>query len=363
MKRIIIASDSFKGSLSSEEVARAAAEGVHAVWQDCETVCIPVADGGEGTAAAVARVLPEARKRTLEVCGPDGSPVTAGYLVHNGTAYIESAEACGLTLVPPCRRNAADATSYGLGELVSDAVEHGARHIVVGLGGSATCDAGAGMLQALGILSPHAEHGRMCGRLLSGITTDDLRQRRSDASFTIACDVRSPLFGPEGAAFVFAPQKGAAPEETVMLDKGLRHFSSLSSFDPYTPGSGAAGGLGYALMAYLGAERTSGIDLILDLCGFDSLIAGADLVITGEGRLDGQTASGKAPAGVLARAHAAGIKCIAVCGTASEGASPLPFDAVIETKQESMTLSEAMDPVNASRNVAGSVAKYLSDLV
>lgn len=363
MRKIIIASDSFKGSLSSEEVARAVSEGVQAVWPECRTICIPVADGGEGTVAAVEKVLAGARKRAVEVCGPDGSHVTAEYLIHDGTAYIESASACGLTLVPAGRRNAAAATSYGLGELIGDAVKQGAGHIVAGLGGSATCDAGAGMLQALGILNPGTAKGRMCGKLLPEIVAEDLRPVRFDASFTIACDVRNPLFGPDGAAFVFAPQKGATPEEVAFLDNGLRHFSSLSSFDPATPGSGAAGGLGYALMAYLGAERTSGIDLILDLCGFDSLIAGADLVITGEGRLDGQTASGKAPAGVLARAHAAGIKCIAVCGTVSEDASPLPFDAVIETKQESMTLSEAMDPVNASRNVAGSVAKYLSDLV
>lgn len=358
MKKVVIASDSFKGSLASCEVARAVAQGVRSVYPDCRTVCLPIADGGEGTADAVEAGL-RARGKcpervAMQVCGPLREKVRAEYLLCGGTAVIESASACGLTLISPSRRSAADTTTFGLGELFLDAERRGAREIIVGLGGSATCDCGTGMLEAIGVLP---KGSNMCGRALEGISAKDLGGHGLKASYLIACDVVNPLIGPDGAAYVFAPQKGAGPEEVEMLDRGLRHFAQLAAYDPATPGSGAAGGLGYALMAFLGARMRSGIDIVLDLCGFADEIADADLVITGEGRLDSQTSSGKAPAGVLARARAAGVPCIAVCGTCT--GSDLPFDSVIVTKKESITLSEAMDPSNAFHNTAAAVADFL----
>ena len=291
--KVIVAIDSFKGCLSSTEANRAAAEGIRRVCADAEVVQVAVSDGGEGFVEAFRRAT-GGREVSVTVADPLLRPVAATYLLSGQTAVIEIAKASGLTLLASHERNPMTATSYGTGQMVADAVSKGARHIIVGLGGSATNDAGTGMLRALvDIFAPHGKWKDIAA--LEGIR------------FTIATDVANPLCGSQGAAHVFAPQKGASPHDVEVLDARSRRFADLSArhfgYDCQNhPGAGAAGGLGYAFLQYMNAECRPGIELLLETISFKEMVKDADLVITGEGSADRQTLMGKLPMGILQEA-------------------------------------------------------------
>ena len=287
--KVIIAIDSFKGCLTSKEANGAAAEGIRGAYPDAEIVEVAVSDGGEGYMEAFHAAIGGQLEEVM-VRDPLMRPIMAKYLLNNGMAVIEIAQASGLTLLTQEERNPMVATSYGTGQLVADAVRKGAKHIIVGLGGSATSDAGIGMLRAL-IDAFKKERW------------DDIDAFK-DVTFTIASDVKNPLYGEQGAAHVFAPQKGATPEMVLALDERARKLAEVSAkhfgFDhSQKPGAGAAGGLGYAFLQYLNAESVSGIQLLLDTIHFKELVADADLIITGEGAADRQTLMGKLPMGIL----------------------------------------------------------------
>ena len=300
--KIVIAIDSFKGCLSSKEANEAAAEGIRKVYPDAEIIKVPVSDGGEGYMEAFHAAI-GGKLEEVMVRDPMMRPVTAKYLLQGETAVIEIAQASGLTLLTKEERNPMVATSYGTGQLVADAVRKGARHIIIGLGGSATSDAGIGMLKAL--ISAFTKQGQW----------DDITAFK-DVTFTIASDVKNPLYGEKGAAHVFAPQKGATPEMVLRLDERARKFAELSAkhfgFDrSQMPGAGAAGGLGYAFLQYLDAKSMSGIQLLLDTIRFKELVKDADLIITGEGSADRQTLMGKLPMGILEQAGSVPVYLIA----------------------------------------------------
>ena len=300
--KVVIAIDSFKGCLSSKEANEAAAEGIRKVYPDVEIIKVPVSDGGEGYMEAF-RAAIGGKLEEVMVRDPMMRPVTAKYLLQGETAVIEIAQASGLTLLTKEERNPMVATSYGTGQLVADAVRKGARHIIIGLGGSATSDAGIGMLKAL--ISAFTKQGQW----------DDITAFK-DVTFTIASDVKNPLYGEKGAAHVFAPQKGATPEMVLRLDERARKFAELSAkhfgFDrSEMPGAGAAGGLGYAFLQYLDAKSMSGIQLLLDTIRFKELVKDADLIITGEGSADRQTLMGKLPMGILEQAGSVPVYLIA----------------------------------------------------
>ena len=300
--KIVIAIDSFKGCLSSKEANEAAAEGIRKVYPDAEIIKVPVSDGGEGYMEAFHAAI-GGKLEEVMVRDPLMRPVTAKYLLQGETAVIEIAQASGLTLLTKEERNPMVATSYGTGQLVADAVRKGARHIIIGLGGSATSDAGIGMLKAL--ISAFTKQGQW----------DDITAFK-DVTFTIASDVKNPLYGEKGAAHVFAPQKGATPEMVLRLDERARKFAELSAkhfgFDrSQMPGAGAAGGLGYAFLQYLDAKSMSGIQLLLDTIRFKELVKDADLIITGEGSADRQTLMGKLPMGILEQAGSVPVYLIA----------------------------------------------------
>ena len=300
--KVVIAIDSFKGCLSSKEANEAAAEGIRRTYPDAEIIKVPVSDGGEGYMEAFHAAI-GGKLEEVMVRDPLMRPVTAKYLLQGETAVIEIAQASGLTLLTKEERNPMVATSYGTGQLVADAVRKGARHIIIGLGGSATSDAGIGMLKAL--ISAFTKQGQW----------DDITAFK-DVTFTIASDVKNPLYGEKGAAHVFAPQKGATPEMVLRLDERARKFAELSAkhfgFDrSQMPGAGAAGGLGYAFLQYLDAKSMSGIQLLLDTIRFKELVKDADLIITGEGSADRQTLMGKLPMGILEQAGSVPVYLIA----------------------------------------------------
>ena len=300
--KVVVAIDSFKGCLTSKEANLAAAEGVRSVWTDAEVVQVPVSDGGEGFMEAFRAAIGGEIVETV-VRDPLMRLVTARYLLRDRLAVIEIAQASGLTLLSKEERNPLVATSYGTGQLVADAVRRGARHIIVGLGGSATSDAGMGMLRAL--IDAFAKRG----------SWDDVEEVKS-VRFTIASDVKNPLCGEQGAAHVFAPQKGASQEDVLTLDERARKFAEVSAkhfgYDRQEiPGAGAAGGLGYAFLQYLNAECKPGIELLLETIGFKEMVKDADLVVTGEGSADRQTLMGKLPMGILQQAGGVPVWLIA----------------------------------------------------
>lgn len=324
-RKIIIAIDSFKGCLSSQEAGEAAARGVRQACPDCQVQVLPVADGGEGLLEALVNVT----GGSLVKCrahGPLMEPRDTCYgLSGDGrTAFIEMARISGLPLVPEGQRNPLLTTTYGTGELIADALLRGCRSFLVGLGGSATNDAGLGMLQALGFrfLDRNGADVGQGGQALARVERVDasgVKAGLREAVFTAACDVRNPLYGPEGAAFIFAPQKGATPTMVQQLDAGLRHFSEtvrreLGADLSTLPGAGAAGGMGGGLSAFLHAALKPGIDLMLEAADFPTLLHDADLVITGEGRADRQTLMGKVPAGILREARRQGIPVLLLAG-------------------------------------------------
>ncbi|WP_067674424.1 glycerate kinase [Nocardia miyunensis] len=320
--RVVLAPDKFKGSLSAGEVAEALATGIRRVRPDADIRWVPVADGGEGTVdAAVAAGFD---CTTVEVEGPTGQPVRTAF-AHNGTvAVVEAAGACGLSRLPGGVLAPLTATSRGVGRLLLAALDTGCRTVVLGVGGSACTDGGAGMLAGLGAILLDA-NGRPVGPgggALADAAYLDLHRldsRIHEVDLVLASDVDNPLLGPHGAAAVFGPQKGAGTSELAVLEAGLTHWSHLvaqrTGHDTSDrPGAGAAGGIGFAAIAVLGARRSGGIDVMLDLVGFDRGLEGANLVVTGEGSLDEQTLHGKAPAGVAARAAKAEVRTIAVAG-------------------------------------------------
>ena len=361
MKKIIIASDSFKGCLSSLEVARAAGNGIRKVLPDCEVVTVPVADGGEGTVEALVAAL-NGSLVTCEVHDPLMNPIRAEYgILGDGlTAVIEMASASGLTLVPPAKRNPMLTTTYGTGELIKDALQRGCRRFLIGIGGSATNDAGTGMLQALGFRFLDKDKNELGkgGQILEQIAHIDFINELKEAVFTIACDVNNPFSGENGAAFVYARQKGADDAMIHQLDKGLKHFASviLSSKGKdidAIPGAGAAGGLGGGFLAFLPATLKPGVQMVLDALDFDSRIKGADLIITGEGKLDRQTGMGKTPSGILEAGKRQHIPVVAIGGTVEETEALLHqgFLAVFSIQPGPVSLEQAMDKSFAFRQV------------
>ncbi len=322
--KIIIAPDSFKGSMSASMAAGAIEAGIKRAMPDAETVKLPMADGGEGTVEAVFSII-GGRMVTVPVVDPLGYKVDANYCItEDGIAFIEMAQASGLTLVPEEERNVMCSSSYGTGQLIKDALDKDCRKIYVGIGGSATNDGGTGMAQALGACFIGDKW-----RLLSGsgenlgkirrIDASHMDERLKDTEFVVLCDVSNPLCGPDGASFVYGPQKGADAEQVKVLDEGMKNYADILMRDLKAdvadiPGAGAAGGMGAALMAFCGAKLVSGADALMELYDFDEKIKGADLVITGEGKTDASSLSGKAPQKVIARAKKLGIRTALLSG-------------------------------------------------
>jgi glycerate 2-kinase len=372
--KIIIAPDSFKESLSSLEVARQIEAGFMEIFPDAEILKLPAADGGEGTVEAlVAATAGEIRK--VRVSGPLGTPVDAFYGVcGNGrTAVIEMAAASGLALVPTNRRNPLLTSSFGTGQLIRQALDDGLRHLIIGIGGSATNDAGAGMLQALGVrlLDGQGQDIPAGGGALSRLAKIDARgldSRLRDCEVEVACDVNNPLTGARGASAVYGPQKGATPAMVAELDANLALFARMverelgRSMDP-VPGAGAAGGMGGALMVFLEARLRPGVEIVLDAIDLKTLVRDADLVITGEGRIDGQSVNGKTPVGVARIAGQQGVPVIALAGGLGPGAEDVldcGIQALFSVVRGPCNLEEAL--TTAAQNVHRT-ARHLAAVV
>ena len=353
--KVIIAIDSFKGSLTSVEAGEVAREGILQVHPNWQIDLIPIADGGEGM-LGVMLAATGGSIQTVTAHDPCMKPTVAEYgLSADGTtAFIEMAAVSGLPLVPKELQNPMKTTTYGTGELIKDALEKGCTRFIVGIGGSATNDAGTGMLQALGFRFLDAsgkelgQGGEILEKVLH-ICSQNVHKMLKNAHFIVACDVQNPFYGPDGAAYVYARQKGADERMIADLDKGMQHFAKVlqkwAGRDiSLIEGSGAAGGMGGGMMALLGAELKSGADLLLDISRFDERIADADLIITGEGRIDRQSLMGKIPGKILQRAQTHGIPVIAVAGSVEDEALLLEagFAGVYVTKPAGMPLEEAM---------------------
>lgn len=331
LMRVVLAPDKFKGCLGAAEVAVALRDGLLAARPDLEVACRPIADGGEGTVdAAVSAGFSRAPER---VQGPTGESVLASYARRDGVAVVEMAEASGLARLPGGRRAALTASTYGTGELIRAAVRSGCNEVIIGLGGSATTDGGTGLLRALGVRfldsgGVDLSEGGAALRHLVRIDASGLDSALNNISFTVASDVAVPLCGATGAAAMFGPQKGASPDDVVVLEAGLARLAQvmadhLGADHSTRAGAGAAGGTGFALMSMLGASIRPGVDVVLDAVGFDAVVAGAQLVVTGEGAVDEQTLQGKAPMGVLRRARAAGAEVAVVGGRIDVSAAAL----------------------------------------
>ena len=354
--KFLFASDSFKGTLSSEQIITLLDAAAKNVFPDCETMGIPVADGGEGTIDAVISVL-HGSIYEVDVHGPLMEEVVSRYgETGNGAAVIEMAAASGLPMVPVDKRDPRVTTTYGTGELIKTALDRGCRDITIAIGGSATNDGGMGAMRALGIrfLDENGEELPGCGNDLARVADIDISGLHSavkDARFTIMCDVNNPLTGPDGATYTFGKQKGGSPEILDELEQGMIHYAALIREKMGTdvdqiPGSGAAGGLGAAFCVFLKAEMKSGIETVLDLIHFDELLEGVDLVITGEGRIDWQSAFGKVPSGIGNRCRKKGIPAIAIVGGMGDKAEMIfdhGIDSIITTINGAMGLDEALE--------------------
>lgn len=355
--KVLIAPDSFKGSLKSPGVARAMAAGVLAAVPDAEVVQLPVGDGGEGTLDALV-VATGGTFETHRVTGPLGEPVDArlGLLGDGVTVFVEMAEASGLSLLRPGQRDALRATTYGTGELIRSALATGRPRLLIGIGGSATNDGGAGALQALGVrlLDSAGNELRWGGAALAELASIDISQLASLGSVevTVACDVTNPLTGPDGASAIYGPQKGATPEQILELDRGLSQFGALASRKlgrdwKDAPGAGAAGGLGFALLAFLGARMERGVRLVLETLRFEEQLREADLVLTGEGRIDRQTtAFGKTLTGIGEQAKRRKVPVIALAGSLGADVGDYRdagLSGVFSIVPRPMALEEAME--------------------
>lgn len=364
---VIVAIDSLKGSLSSLQAGAAAKAGILRAIPDATVSVKPVADGGEGTVNALVSGL-SGRSVTIAVAGPLGETVEATYgILPDHTAVIEMAEAAGLPLVPAEKRNPMNTTTYGVGEMILHALDEGCRSFIIGIGGSATNDGGTGMLRALGCrfrkadgtdIAPGAQE--LAG--LVAIETEALDPRLKESRFSIACDVTNPLCGPNGASYIFAPQKGADPATVRKLDAALAHLADITAAILGTdlcdqPGAGAAGGLGFAFASYLNGTLRPGVDIVLDAVLPEFELRAADIVVTGEGRFDGQTAMGKAPVGIARRAKACGCKVIVLAGSVEHSGAratqqnPPLIDAVFPILPGVLTLEEAMHEDVAYENM------------
>ena len=360
--KVVVAMDSFKGSLTSLEAGYAAKEGICRALENAEVCVTPLADGGEGTVEAL---LNRGSKEMISVTGPLGAPVQCSYgILENGCAVIEIACAAGLTLIPQEARNPLNATTFGVGEVIKDAIHKGCRNFIVGLGGSATNDGGIGMLQALGfgMLGKDGKQvamGAMGLKELVAITNENALPQLKECTFRIACDVNNPLCGERGASAVFGPQKGANGDAVRDMDAWLKSYADLAAeqyegADPTKAGAGAAGGLGFAFMTFLNATMEFGVQLVLKETGLEEKVKNADIVVTGEGRLDGQSVMGKAPIGVAQLAKKYQKTVLAFCGSAAEDARRClnaGIDAYFPIVQEVVDLKTAMTPSVAKRNL------------
>lgn len=368
--KVVIAIDSFKGSMSSIEVGEAAKRGIQAVYGDAKIVVKPLADGGEGTTEALIDGF-GGEYVSVEVSGPLGERVTAQYGILPGgrTAVIEMAQAAGLVLLQGKKLDPLRATTYGVGEIISDALQRGCREFIVGIGGSATSDGGVGMLQALGFEFLDADgccirNGIEDLDKICNVNMDNVYTPLRECSFHIACDVKNPLCGPNGAVFVYGSQKGIEEEEKARLDAKMSHYADITRKVTgadwrHAQGVGAAGGLGFAFRSYFEhVELKPGVEIVLDAIGLEQVVAQSDIVITGEGRIDGQTAMGKVPVGVAALAKKYHNIVIAFAGGIGEGAAACHsegIDACFPIVRDAMTLEKAMQPEIAKENMKQAV--------
>ncbi|MDE7415314.1 MAG: glycerate kinase [Lachnospiraceae bacterium] len=367
--KVVIAIDSLKGSLSSLEAGNAIREGVEKVIPDAEVCVRPLADGGEGTVEALALGM-GGKLENVTVTGPLGTPVDCvyGIIADSKTAIIEMSGAAGITLVTEQERNPLNTTTYGVGEVIKDAIAKGCRHFIIGIGGSATNDGGIGMLQALGYGmfdkdGNQVPFGAKGLKELETITDEYVLPELKECNFRIACDVTNVLCGEQGCSAVFGPQKGATPSMIMQMDKWLAYYAKLTAekyphANAKQAGTGAAGGLGFAFVSYTNAVLESGIKIVLEETKLEDYIQTADIIVTGEGRLDGQTVFGKAPIGVAGIAKKHGKKVIAFSGCVTEDAvacNEHGIDAFFPILRGVQTLQEAMDPHNTRKNMAATV--------
>lgn len=361
--KVVVAIDSFKGSLSSFEVGTAVKNGILKVYNDASVIVLPIADGGEGTVDALTKSL-NGKLKTVTVTNPLGDKIKATYgIINENTAVIEMSSAGGITLIPKEHLNPLKATTYGVGEMIKDAVTNGVTNFIIGIGGSATNDGGVGMLQALGFkfLDNNGNSIPFGAGGLKNLTTIDDSEvipQLKNCTFNVACDVKNPLCGERGCSRVFSPQKGAKPNDIDIMDGYLLNYANLTkklypNSNKDLEGAGAAGGLGFAFSSYLNAKLTSGINLILDTINFESIIKGADLVVTGEGRMDKQSAMGKTPFGIATRAKKYNIPVIAFVGSASSDSNylnELGIDGIFPIVRGATSLQDAMNKENATIN-------------
>ena len=375
--KITVAIDSLKGSLTSMEAGNAAKDGILRVYPEAEVFVRPLADGGEGTVDALAEGL-SGRIRTIPVSDPLGRPIQAGYGILTSPeqkeplAVIEMAAASGLPLLTAAERNPLHTTTYGVGELILDAIHQGCRRFLIGIGGSATNDGGFGMLSTLGYqflkedgtpVSP----GAAGLSELASIHTESVLPELSACSFRIACDVTNPLCGPNGCSAVYGPQKGASEEDIVKMDRWMQAYAELTArlfphADPAVPGTGAAGGLGFAFLSYTNAVLEPGASIVLEETSLESFIQNSDIVITGEGRLDGQTAMGKAPIAVARLAKQYGKPVLAFSGCVTPDAiqcNDAGIDAFFPILRSVCPLDEAMEPASARKNLSDTVEQVM----
>lgn len=376
--KIVTAIDSFKGSMTSMEAGLAVTEGVHRVDSDVDVQIRPLADGGEGTVEALVAGM-NGMKQEIQVTGPLGTLVVCEYgiIESSKTAVIEMAGAAGITLVPDEKKNPLYTTTYGVGEVIKDAIGKGCRRFIIGIGGSATNDGGIGVLQALGgeLLDKSGKQvpfGAEGVEKLASISCKNLLPQLKECSFRIACDVDNPLYGEKGCSYIFGPQKGATPEMVELMDGWMENYAKITeeyfadsktqlgkfNYDPNYPGCGAAGGLGFAFRTFLHGKLEPGISIVLEEIGIENQIKNADIVITGEGRLDGQTVMGKAPIGIARLAKKYGKPVLAFSGSVTEDAASCNeagIDAFFSILRQVTTLEEAMDPQTAQKNMESAV--------
>lgn len=371
--KVVVAIDSFKGSLSSIEAGNAIKEGILSVDESAQVEVLPLADGGEGTVDALITGM-NAGEIKVVVTGPLGNPVECRYgiLPETKTAIMEISQAAGLTLVDIKERNPLHTTTYGVGEMILDAIGRGCREFLIGIGGSATNDGGIGMLNALGCrflngqMEPLEGYGRDLEKIAS-IDFSGLNKALTECRFRVACDVNNPLCGQNGASRVFGPQKGADEATINRLDAGLMHYAglvcrTLGKDTRDMAGTGAAGGLGYSFLTILNASLEPGVDIVIDTVRLEDSIRDADLVITGEGRLDSQTVRGKAPVGVAKLAKRYGVTVIALSGCTTEDAAVCNengIDAFFPILQKPMTVQEAMETETSRKNIKRTAAQII----
>ncbi|MEG2674127.1 MAG: glycerate kinase [Muribaculaceae bacterium] len=372
MKKVILAFDSFKGSVNSIDIASSAKKAILAEYPHCDVVTIPIADGGEGTTEAICSKL-DVNKVVCLAHDPLMNPINVEYAITKDgyTAILEMATASGLPLVPMEMRNPLNTTTYGTGEIILDALKRGCREFIMGIGGSATNDAGIGLLNALGIKFLNKDEKELLpiGSNLINIESIDcscVAHELINSTFIIACDVNNPFNGKDGAAYIYAPQKGASSADVEALDNGLAHYAQVLQRTKNAdiadiPGAGAAGGMGGGLLPFLNATLKPGIDTILDMLQFDCIIKDADLVLTGEGKLDAQTGMGKALGGVIERAKNAAVPVIAIggCVEATDELNKMGFTAVLPIQPAPVSLEKAMQKQFALDNIERTIIQII----